>query len=56
MDYFDGSMLCLIPTEKIILEHWIDTLNNSDKLFKIQGMFVGKRYSFNQKTLSNFRF
>ena len=56
VDYFDGSMLCLIPTQNLNLEHWRDILNNNDKLFKIQGMLVGKRYSFTQKTLSNFRF
>ena len=50
------SMLCLIPTEKINLNHWVCTLNDNDKLFKIQGMLVGERYSFSQKILSNFRF
>ena len=58
VDYFDGSILCLFPKENLDLDYYLNILNNSDTdfLYKIQGLIVGSRYSFSQKTLSNFRF
>ncbi len=56
VDYFDGSVLCLFPKENLNLDHYVDLLNNANFLFKLQGLLVGTRYAFSQKTLTNFRF
>ena len=56
VDYFDGSVLCLFPKETLNLDHYINLLNNSNFLLKLQGLLVGTRYSFSQNTLINFRF
>ena len=42
--------------ENLNLDHYVDLLNNANFLFKLQGLLVGTRYSFSQKTLTNFRF
>jgi adenine-specific DNA-methyltransferase len=57
IDFFDGSILALIPKTKEIendIYEWCDKLNNSYDEFFEQGYIVGNKYQFTQKSLSNF--
>jgi hypothetical protein len=49
VDYFDGSMLCLLPKKEINIDEWIEKLN--DKKFIYQYNFSG-RCKFSQGNLS----
>jgi len=54
IDYFDGSLLALIPKKEINIDEWLYVLNNSEEEFKKQGFIVGNKYQFTQKSLSKF--
>ena len=52
-NYFDGSVLCLIPksTSSFAVEDYIKLLNQND--WESQGFIVGGRYIFGQRSLLN---
>ena len=52
--YFDGSILALYSKDNIDLDKWVNRLNNSRNDFFEQGMVVGNKYQFTQKSLSKF--